>query len=41
MYEINKSLNLINYSDSNYASNKLNRKLILNYYYMLGERSVF
>ncbi len=41
MYEINESSNLINYSDSDYASDRLNKKLILNYYYMLGEESVF
>ncbi len=41
MYEVSESMKLVEYSDSNYISDKLNCKLILIYIYMLDEESVF
>ncbi len=40
-YEINKSMKLIDYFDSDYVLNRLNRKSILVYIYILNEGSVF
>ncbi len=41
VYKINKSLKLIIYLNLNYVLNKLNKKLILIYYYMLDKRLIF
>jgi len=41
MYEVSESMKLVEYSDSDYASDRLDRKSILAYIYMLGEESVF
>ncbi len=41
MYEVSESMKLVEYSDSDYISNRLNCKLILIYIYMLDEESVF
>ena len=35
MYELSKSQDLLKYSDSDYASDKLDRRFILNYIYLL------
>ncbi len=40
-YEVNESIKLIKYSDSDYILNKLNRKLILAYIYILNKELVF
>ncbi len=40
-YEVSGSMKLVEYSDSDYASDRLDRKLILVYIYMLGEGPVF
>ncbi len=40
MYEFSESQDLLKYSDSNYASDKLDRKFILNYVYLLKRESV-
>ncbi len=40
MYKVSESMKLVEYSDSNYISNKLDCKLILIYIYMLNEESV-
>ncbi len=41
MYEVSESMKLVEYSDSDYISDKLDHKLILIYIYMLDEESVF
>ncbi len=41
MYEVSESMKLVEYSDSDYISDRLNHKLILIYIYMLNEESVF
>ncbi len=41
MYEVSESMKLVEYSDSDYVSNRLDCKLILVYIYMLDEESVF
>ncbi len=41
MYEVSESMKLVEYSDSDYVSDKLNCKSILIYIYMLDEESVF
>jgi len=40
-YEVSESMKLVEYSDSDYVSNRLNCKSILVYIYMLDEESVF
>ncbi len=40
MYKLNKSQDLLKYSDSDYVSDKLNRKFILNYVYLLKKESM-
>ncbi len=40
MYDTSKSLNLIDYLNSNYVSDKLDKKLIFEYCYMLDEELV-
>jgi len=35
MYELSKSQDLLKYFNSNYASDKLDRKFILNYVFLL------
>ena len=40
MYRLSESQNLVEYSDSDYASDKLNQKSILGHVYMLGEEQV-
>jgi len=40
-YEVSESMKLVEYSDSDYISDRLNCKLILIYIYMLDEESVF
>ncbi len=40
-YEVSESMKLVEYSDSDYISDKLDCKLILIYIYMLDEESVF
>ncbi len=40
-YGISESMKLVEYSDSDYDSDRLNRKSILAYIYMLNEGSVF
>ncbi len=40
MYSFNESQVMLKYSDSNYASDKQNQKLILEYIYMLKDESV-
>ncbi len=41
MYKVSESMKLVEYSDSDYISNRLNCKSILIYIYMLNEESVF
>ncbi len=41
MYEVSESMKLVEYSDSDYVSNRLDCKSILIYIYMLDEESVF
>jgi len=41
MYEVSESMKLVEYSDSDYVSNRLDHKLILIYIYMLDKESVF
>ncbi len=41
MYEVSESMKLVEYSDSDYISDRLDCKLILIYIYMLDEESVF
>ena len=41
MYNVSKSLNLVNYLNLNYVLNKLNKKSILNYYYTFKEELMF
>jgi len=41
MYKVSESIKLVEYSDSDYISDKLDHKLILIYIYMLDEESVF
>ncbi len=40
-YEVSESMKLVEYSDSDYISDRLDCKLILIYIYMLDEESVF
>ena len=40
MYKLSKSQDLFKYSDSDYASDKLDRRFILNYIYLLKKESV-
>ncbi len=40
MYKLNKSQDLFKYSDSDYASDKLNRRFILDYIYLLKKESI-
>jgi len=40
MYELSESQDLLKYFNSDYVSNKLNRKSILNYVFLLKEESV-
>ncbi len=40
MYELNKSQDLLKYSNSDYASDKLDRRFILDYIFLLKEESV-
>jgi len=40
-YEVSKSMKLVEYSDSDYVSNKLDHKSILIYIYMLDEELIF
>ncbi len=40
-YEVSESMKLVEYSDLNYVSDKLDCKLILIYIYILDEESVF
>ncbi len=40
MYKLNESQDLFKYSDSDYILDKLNRKFILNYIYLLKRESV-
>jgi len=40
MYELSKSQDLLEYSDFNYASDKLDKRFILNYVYLLKKESV-
>ncbi len=41
MYEVSESMKLVEYSDSDYVSDRLDHKLIFIYIYMLDEESVF
>jgi len=41
MYEVSESMKLVEYSDSDYVSDRLDCKSILIYIYMLNEESVF
>ncbi len=41
MYKVSESMKLVEYSDSDYVSDRLDHKLILVYIYMLNEESVF
>ncbi len=41
MYKVSESMKLVEYSDSDYISDKLDCKLILVYIYMLDEESIF
>ncbi len=41
MYKVSESMKLVEYSDSDYVSDRLDCKLILIYIYMLDEESVF
>ncbi len=41
MYEVSESMKLVEYSDSDYVSDRLDHKSILVYIYMLDEESVF
>ncbi len=41
MYEVSESMKLVEYSDSDYVSDRLDCKSILIYIYMLDEESVF
>ncbi len=40
-YEVSESMKLVEYSDSDYVSNRLDHKSILVYIYILDEESVF
>ncbi len=40
MYELSKSQDLLKYSDFNYVSDKLNRRFILDYVFLLKEESM-
>ncbi len=40
MYKLNKSQDLFKYSDSDYVSDKLNRRFILDYIYLLKKESI-
>jgi len=40
MYKLNESQDLLKYSDFNYILDKLNRRFILNYVYLLKKESV-
>ncbi len=40
MYKLNKSQDLLKYSDSDYVSDKLNRRFILDYVYLFKRESV-
>jgi len=40
MYELSESQDLLKYFNSDYVLNKLNRKSILNYVFLLKEESV-
>jgi len=40
MYKLNESQDLLEYSDSDYALNKLNRRFILNYIFLFKKESV-
>ncbi len=40
-YEINKSIKLVKYFNSDYILNKLNRKSILVYIYILNKELIF
>ena len=40
MYELNESQDLLKYFDSDYASDKLDKRSILNYVYLLKKESV-
>jgi len=40
MYKLSKSQDLFKYSDSDYASDKLDRRFILNYIYLLKKEFV-
>ncbi len=41
MYKVSESMKLVEYSDSDYVSDRLDHKSILIYIYMLDEKSVF
>jgi len=41
MYEVSESMKLVEYSDSDYVSDRLDHKSILVYIYMLDQESVF
>jgi len=40
MYELSKSQDLLKYFNSDYVSDKLDRRFILNYVYLLKKESV-
>ncbi len=40
MYKLSKSQDLFKYSDSDYASDKLDRRFILNYVYLFKRESI-
>ncbi len=40
MYKLNESQDLLKYSDFDYISNKLDRKFILDYVYLLKRKSM-
>ncbi len=40
MYELSESQDLLKYSDSDYVSDKLDRKFILNYVYLFKRESM-
>jgi len=40
MYELNESQDLLKYSDSDYASDKLDKRFILSYVYLFKRESV-
>ena len=40
MYELNESQDLLKYSNSDYASDKLDRRFILNYVYLFKRESI-